>query len=164
MCTTSKLTGAEKQAQIEGARAFAGRPPIPRPDDHFWLVNTPEEELREYLTLAAGYDRKTCTRQIKLLRGLRECLVIAAGGQNQVGRLEQLLGEYAQMPLPPNPNEIRLLHLLHIDLIFRAAQATMSNTFVCEHCGKVGRAHQKNKRFCNTTCRVNAFRERRLAL
>ena len=38
--------------------------------------------------------------------------------------------------------------------------ATESDIYVCEHCGRIGPAKQTNKRYCNSTCRVYAFRQR----
>lgn len=45
-------------------------------------------------------------------------------------------------------------------LLWRWWDGTESNLYVCEKCGKIGPAKQKNKRFCNSTCRVRAFREK----
>jgi hypothetical protein len=36
--------------------------------------------------------------------------------------------------------------------------ASRSTVFVCEACGKMGRARQHNKRFCGDTCRQRAYR------
>jgi len=42
--------------------------------------------------------------------------------------------------------------------------ASASTIFICECCGRIGPAKQKNKRFCNTTCRVRTFREKHIML
>lgn len=45
-----------------------------------------------------------------------------------------------------------------IDLGHKLGLAAVYPVFVCEWCGKIGPAKQKNKRFCGPTCRSRAFR------
>jgi len=47
-----------------------------------------------------------------------------------------------------------------INLLPKRSRATPTRVYLCEWCGRIGPARQKNKRFCNDRCR-RAFNYRR---
>ena len=50
------------------------------------------------------------------------------------------------------------------ELLTGLLEANASTVFICGWCGRIGPAKQRNKHFCNSTCRVRAFRGKHKAI
>lgn len=157
MVTTAEAPVEEKTAtEPETERGKA---------DWFWWVNEPEEHLRPLFT-EAGFDEQGCDWLMGFINTVREELTeVALGHQERVSRdkVEAAWHLFLQAQRSPQGDGDLFMDLIYSFsfLSTNSLIANASTVYKCEYCGRIGEAHQKNKRFCNSLCRVRAFREKR---